>query len=95
MLRQSPDNPFNSFISNPQKYKSQWSARFLQKKKKTIPGAGIAEFHTPTRAHALLSAARLHRTVGNICEISLFIKRLFEYVQEKKNMESMFVTQIS
>lgn len=66
-----------------------------EKKKKKIPGAGIAEFHTPTRAHALLSAARLHRTVGNICEISLFIKRLFEYVQEKKNSESMFVTQIS
>lgn len=46
LLRQSPDNPFDNFISNPQKYKSQWSARFLQeKKKKKIPGAGIAVSH--------------------------------------------------
>lgn len=53
--------------------------------RKKIPGAGIAEFHTPTRAHALLlNAAWLQRMVGNICEISLFIKRLFEYSGEKE-----------
>lgn len=50
---------------------------------------GIAEFHTPTRAHTLsisLYAAWLQRMVGNICETSLFIKRLSEYVQVKNEL---------
>lgn len=45
--------------------------------------------HPHQSPHSLsisLSAAWLQRMVGNICEISLFLKRLLEYVQEKNEL---------